>query len=160
MAGLFTALFTAPGWWKAPLHIRTHVPEAAAREVLFATVGHTLVHGTADLCATLGTHPASSCVTSMQRAGKPPGRAPGIRCVTSIDDGPFAGATVLTVRGRDDVGELYTTDFVVIDDGHGPQALDPVYWSRLHLVETAGEGPSSGIKTTTWRYDGESTRCQ
>lgn len=149
-----------PGTWKAPLHIRTNVDEATARKVLYETVGHVLIHGTHDLCATYGTHPASTCATSLVRAGEPPGRPPGVRCTTQIQDGPFAGGMVLTLRGRTDVGESYTTDFVVVDPGYGAQALDPVYWSNLHLVETAAQGSQPQEKTTTWRYNGESTRCQ
>lgn len=155
-----TALTLNPGIWKTPLHVRTDVTEADARQVLYTTVGQVLVHGEHDLCLTHGTHPASTCTTSLNRAGKPPGRPPGVRCVTQLQDGPFAGGMVLTLRGRTDVGEPYTTDFVVIDRGKGAQALDPVYWSNLHLVETAGEGPQPGTKTTSWQYDGESTRCQ
>ncbi|WP_336250077.1 hypothetical protein [Stomatohabitans albus] len=154
-----TAIFTAPGWWKAPLHYRTDVSESAARTVLYETIGRVLVQGTTDLCKQLGTDPASSCATSLERVPTPPGRSPGIQCVTQLIDGPFAGATVLTLRGRDDLGEPYTTDFVVLDRGYGPQPLDPVYWSGLHIVETAGNGPTSQVKTTTWRYAGESTRC-
>lgn len=155
-----TAAVLKPGLWKTPLHIRTTVTEASARQVLYETVGKVLVHGEHDLCTSLGTHPASTCTTSLTRAGKPPGRAPGVRCVTQLQDGPFAGGIVLTLRGRTDLGEAYTTDFVVVDRGPGPQAIDPVYWSNLHLVETAGSGPQPHIKTTSWRYDGESTRCQ
>lgn len=155
-----TVLTLKPGLWKAPLHVRTDVDEATARKVLYETVGQVLVHGEYDLCATHGTHPASTCTTSMARAGKPPGRPPGVRCVTQLQDGPFAGGIVLTLRGRNDVGERYTTDFVVVNPGRGAQPLDPVYWSNLHLVETAGQGPKKEVKTTSWRYDGESTRCQ
>lgn len=155
-----TMLTLNPGLWKAPLHIRTDVTEASARAVLYEIVGKVLVHGEQDLCATHGTHPASTCVTSLNRAGSAPGRPPGVRCVTQLHDGPFAGGMVLTVRGRTDVGEAYTTDFVVVDTGQGAQAIDPVYWSNLHLVDTAGQGAQPGTKSASWQYDGDSTRCQ
>ena len=160
VAILSTTAVLYPASWKAPLHVRTNVSETDARLVLYRTVGQVMVHGPHQLCATLGTHPASPCTTSLARAGTPPGRAPGVQCVTPIQDGPLAGAMVLTIRGQNDLGAPYLTDFVVVDAGTGPAPLDPVYWSGLHLVETSGDTGHTHTRSTTWRYDGKSTRCQ
>lgn len=151
-------MLTIPQWWFASFHLLEGVGEDEAEQILHEIVGATMIEGSEDLCARYGQHLASSCALSLQRSGPPPGRAPKVRCVTQITDGVFRGALVYTVEGKSDLGVGYQTDLVILNDGTGVKPLDPIFWSGLNL--TATDVPTTdGQPGVSWRFDGQSTRC-
>jgi hypothetical protein len=136
------------------LGIRSSVDEAQARDLLTQAVGLT-ASGQLDQLCELSPADASTCSDSLETAGAvAPSSGPEIVCaVEAPETGPLRGGHVLVLEGVDAVGDRYTTEFIVYDDGSGVGVLDAVFWSGLSVVDYIGD-------TVSWRFDSGSETCQ
>lgn len=136
------------------LGIRDTVTEVQARDLLTQAVG-LAASGQVDRLCTLSPAEASTCEDSLDTAGiVMPSTGPRVVCtVPAPTDGPLRGGMVLVVEGQDAVGDPYTTEFIVYDDGDRVGVLDAVFWSGLSVQSYATD-------TVTWRFDSASQTCQ
>jgi len=60
------------------------------------------------------------------------------------------GGLVLIVEGTDGIGNEYSTDYLIFDDGEkGLVALNPIYWTGTSVGHSASDGSSTAQPNST-----------
>jgi hypothetical protein len=62
--------------------------------------------------------------------------------------GVSLGGTAVEVCGTDGLGRPYRSEVMVLDQGDGPEPMDPIYWTPRSYARLKGDGTTASVDAT------------